>query len=132
MGYNRRMSRGMRMANAALLALAVAILPVVLDHCSASCEAHRDAVASSPSCHHATAAGTRLGSVPAPCGHDHSGTVATAAGNAPSLDRSLVSVAVAATPAIPIVPPASDRRFLAHASPGSPHALVSRSLPLRV
>ena len=132
MGYNRRMSRAMNIATAALLALAVATLPVVLDHCSASCETHRDTVASTPSCHHATAHGTRLGAVPASCGHDHNGTVATTARTAPPLERSLVSVVVAATRTIPIAPLASGWRFLAHASPGSPQELAGRSLPLRV
>ena len=42
------MFRATRMATAAVLALAVAALPVVLDRCAASCEMHHDTVASTP------------------------------------------------------------------------------------
>ena len=132
MRYNHGMSRAMKMATAALLALAVAAFPAVLDRCTESCEAHRDAVASTPSCHHATATGTHLGAVPSPCGHDHNGTVATAAQNAPPPDRSVLSVGVTAAQTTLIAPLPSGWRFLGHAPPGSPQALASRTLPLRV
>src|SRR2546425_13090999 len=73
------MFRATRMATAAVLALAVAALPVVLDRCAASCEMHHDTVASTPSCHHSTSRTVRIGRVPTPCGHAHNGTAVTSA-----------------------------------------------------
>ena len=132
MRYNLAMLRAMKMATAALLALALAAFPFVLDRCTESCEAQRDAVASTPTCHHATATGTHLGAVPSPCGHDHNGASATTAQNAPALERSLSSVVAVAAHTLPIAAQASGWRFLAHAPPGSPQALASRTLPLRL
>ena len=39
---------------AAVLGLAVAVLPAVLDRCAESCEGYHDLIASAPMCHHAT------------------------------------------------------------------------------
>ena len=54
------MFRSARLAVAALLALAIAALPVVLDRCAESCEAHQHVVAATPACHHAASTGTHL------------------------------------------------------------------------
>jgi hypothetical protein len=75
------MFRATKTAVAAMVALAMAVLPVVLDQCAGSCEAHRDTVASTPACHHTTSTGAHIAHVPNPCTHDHNGTVITAANN---------------------------------------------------
>ena len=75
------MFRATKIAVAAVVALAMAVLPVVLDQCAGSCEAHRDTVASTPACHHTTSTGTHIAHVPNPCAHDHNGTVITTANN---------------------------------------------------
>src|SRR5436309_15827383 len=75
------MSSTIRAASAAVLALALVALHLALDQCSALCETHRDAVASTPSCHHAASTAMRIGRAPAPCAHDHNATsVRTSAG----------------------------------------------------
>ena len=71
------------MITAAVLALAVAGLPVLLNQCAASCEAQHEAAASTPSCHHASSTGARVGHVPVPCGHDHDGALVPAVKSAP-------------------------------------------------
>ena len=68
------MSLPIRAAAAAILAVALATLPVALDYCSAFCETHHNAVASTPSCHHTVSSATRIGHAPIPCGHDHNAT----------------------------------------------------------
>src|ERR1700676_4778239 len=75
------MIRATEIAVAAVVALAMAVLPLVLDQCAGSCEAHRDAVASTPACHHTTSTGTHIAHVPNPCAHDHNRTVIAAANN---------------------------------------------------
>src|SRR5262249_42552425 len=67
----RSMTRVIRIATAAVLALAVGALPIVAEQCAESCEAHRAAATSAPSCHHAAPATARIGHLPIPCGHDH-------------------------------------------------------------
>jgi hypothetical protein len=132
LGYNRDMFRALRFATAAALALAVAALPVVLDQCAESCEAHRGAMAGTPSCHHATPAGIRIKAVPTRCGHDHSGTAATSAPGSTLADRSLDNVV--ATVALPasVTPAMPFRRVLTHAPPGPSSPPPDRSLPLRI
>src|SRR6266852_1944459 len=75
------MFRAMKVSVAAVVALALAVLPVVLDQCAGACEAHRHTIASMPACHHTTSTGTHIAHVPIPCGHDHNGTEITAANN---------------------------------------------------
>jgi len=78
------MFRAIRTAVAGILVLAIAALPVMLDRCAASCDAHQNAIASTPECHHATSTGMHLSQVPGRCGHDHNGTaVSAASGNPP-------------------------------------------------
>jgi hypothetical protein len=126
------MSRALRLATAAALALAVAALPLVLDQCAGSCEAHRGAMASTPSCHHATPAGTRIKEVPARCGHDHTGTVATSAPGSTLADRSLANVAATVELPASVTPAMSFRHVPTHAPPGLSSASPDRSLPLRI
>lgn len=126
------MFRAMRFATAAALALAVAALPVVLDQCADSCEAHRNAMASTPSCHHATSSGTRIKQVPTRCGHDHNGTAATSAPGSPLADRSLDHVVATVELPTSLTPVLSVRRVLTHAPPGPSSPPPDRSLPLRI
>jgi len=120
-----------RTATAAVLAIAVAALPLVLDRCAASCEARHDRVESTPSCHHTSSTALHVGRVPAPCGHDHGGIVVSAAASAAARVRTLGSVAASfAVP--PITTPLSRRVVLNHAPPGSSLTLDTRSLPLRI
>ncbi|MBI3491139.1 MAG: hypothetical protein HY047_05045 [Acidobacteria bacterium] len=126
------MSWTTRAGTAAVLAVALSALPLVLDQCAASCEAHHDDVASTPSCHHASAATPRIGHVPAPCGHDHSGTVAAAAGHDAALLRAFHSVIAVLVTSVPPAGASLDRDTLTHAPPRSSLTLDARSLPLRI
>jgi hypothetical protein len=126
------MLRAIRLAVAMIVALAVAALPVMLDRCAASCEAHQATVASTPSCHHATALGAHLAQVPAPCGHDHNGTSVTAAnGFAPSA-RAFALTAVLSNQPVVAVPAGPDVRVDPDAPPNSPPTGAGHSLPLRI
>jgi hypothetical protein len=131
-GYNRTMSRAMRIATSVVLALAVAGIPAVLDRCAATCEAHHDAIASTPTCHHATPTTTRIGHAPTPCGHDHHSTAVASAKSSAPAGRSLDSMAAVVSLPSPVAPAMSDRHVLGHAPPGSSRTLDRRSLPLRV
>jgi hypothetical protein len=117
-----------RSVTAAALALAIAGWPVMLTWCAESCEAHASA---GPSCHHATPAPTRMGRVPASCGHDHS-AVGLAGGETARTVRAVdVVVAIETSPAH--LRPVSDaREAVAQSSPPSTPALERHSLPLRV
>jgi hypothetical protein len=126
------MVRATRTAVAALLALAIAVLPVVLDGCADSCEAHQHTVASTPACHHAASTGAHLSQVPSPCGHDHNATALTAAKRPAPAERAFDSiVAIDNEPAMaPAM--ASGLRVRPHSPPDSSPTLDRRSLPLRV
>ena len=126
------MFRVTRLAIAAVLALAVAALPLMLDRCAESCEAHHSATAETPACHHATAPATRITNAPDSCGHDHTGTAGTAAKSVASVERSFAVSAIAAGQ--PSVAPAveADVRVDLHSPPDSSPSLAARLLPLRV
>lgn len=125
------MCRPTRVAVAAVLALTVAALPVVLDRCAESCEAHRDTIASAPACHHVTSTGTHVSEVPPSCGHDHNGTAVTTKSPAPT-GRAFDSI-VTLDRQLAVAPPAAaDLRFRPHSPSDSSPALGRRSLPLRV
>ncbi len=98
--YNEHMTRSARAFAAILLALAFATVPLLRDHCSASCERTR-AVASpsEPTCHHASVPTARIGHHPTRCGHDHQATVTTLGNAAVPTLRAVASV-VAVTPAL--------------------------------
>src|SRR5437667_8872864 len=120
----------MRIATATVLAFAIAALPVALDRCAVSCEAHQDTVASTLSCHHPTSMATRIGKVPTPCGHDHSGSaVASAKSVAPNGRASLVAVETAPFPQLL---GSASGRALPHASSRFSLAVDHRSLSLRI
>src|SRR5258707_15766623 len=89
------MFRATRIAIAAILGVAIAALPVVLDRCAESCEAHQHTGASTPACHHAAPTGTHISQVPAPCGHDHHGTAVMAAKGPASTGRGFASTVTA-------------------------------------
>jgi len=125
--------RATRIVIATVLALAVAALPVVLDRCTESCEAHRDAVATAPSCHHGTSSTARFAPAPAPCGHDHSGPIATSAQGPRVADRAFDSMVAAVELPAALTPALFDRGAPAHAPPGSsPLTPDDRSRPLRI
>jgi hypothetical protein len=126
------MFRATKIAVAAVVALAMAVLPVVLDQCAGSCEAHRDTVASTPACHHTTSTGTHIAHVPNPCAHDHNGTVITAANNLAPTGMAFHSVvAVESRPTL-VSPAAASLRVRPHSPPRSALTRDRRSLPLRV
>src|SRR5216684_1434743 len=89
------MFRATRIAIAAILGVAIAALPVVLDRCAEACEAQQHTVASTPACHHAAPTGTHVSQVPAPCGHDHNGTAVMAAKSPASTGRVFASIVAA-------------------------------------
>jgi hypothetical protein len=126
------MFRATKITVAAVVALAMAVLPVVLDQCAGSCEAHRHTVASTPACHHTTSTGTHIAQVPIPCGHDHNGTAITAANNPAPTGKAFHSiVAVDSRPTL-VSPAAASLRVRPHSPPSSALTLDRRSLPLRV
>ncbi len=119
------------MITAAALALAVAGLPVLLNQCAASCEAQHEAAASTPSCHHASSTGTRMGHVPIPCGHDHDGALVPAVKSAPpsAAFESIVLIHIARASFISSV---AEGRLADDAPQGSSSALNTQALPLRI
>ena len=123
-----------RAATAAFVAVALAALPVLLDRCETSCDVHRAAAAAaaSPSCHHGPPPGSRVGGSPAPCGHDHSGTVATAAVGAASPTRGGASIVADVAPATASAHAAVVRFVRTHAPPGLLTAFPPTPLPLRI
>src|ERR1700674_3063441 len=126
------MFRVTKIAGAAVVALAMAVLPVVLDQCAGSCEAHRHTIASTPACHHSTSTGTHIAHVPIPCGHDHNGTALAAANNpAPTGTAFHSIVAVDSRPTL-VSPAAASLRVRPHSPPGFALTPDRRSLPLRV
>lgn len=120
-----------RAATAAVVAVALAALPVLLDRCEASCDMHRPA-AEAPSCHHASPSAPRVGHAPAPCGHDHSGAVAA------SVVGATPSARASAPPAAEIADTAPHAHAIAiefvstSAPPGPIPALPPTRLPLRI
>jgi hypothetical protein len=126
------MCRVTRLAIAAVLALAVAALPLMLDRCAESCDAHQSSVASTPACHHATSTGTRITNAPASCGHDHQGTALTAAKSFTPTGRAFALAAIAGSQ-LPVEPPVeASVRVDPHSPPDPSLPLAGRSLPLRV
>jgi hypothetical protein len=124
------MAGAVRIATAAALMAALACLPIVLDQCSASCEAHQvDAAA--PPCHHVHGSAARIGHAPAACDHDHSASIGALQG-APSVPQhSIDTVALAAAQ----MPPANGQAWAAasmHAPPGPTGSIHASALPLRV
>jgi hypothetical protein len=127
------MFRATKIAVAAVMALAMAVLPVVLDQCAGSCEAHRHTIASTPACHHTTTStGTHIAHVPIPCGHGHNGTAITAANNPAPTGRAFhSSVAVDSRPTL-TSPAVASLRVRPHSPASSALTLDRRSPPLRV
>jgi hypothetical protein len=103
----------------------------VLSQCAAACVEH-EAVASTPNCHHATTTSNRIGPMPTPCGHDHSGTTVTSAKTSAPVQRGLDSIV--AVVALPTAFPSatSNCRLLGHSPPGAGRPIGARPLPLRI
>src|ERR1700730_12037969 len=123
------MFRATKIAMAAVVALAMAGLPVVLDQCAGSCEAHRDTVASTPACHHTTSTGTHIAHVPTRCAHDHNGTAITAANNPGPRGKVFDSVVAVDSQPTLVSPAAASLRVRPHSLPSSSLTLDRRSLP---
>lgn len=126
------MLRGTRIAVVAVLALAVAALPLMLDRCAESCNAHQSAVANTPPCHHTASTGTRVTKVPASCGHDHNAKAVTAAKSVAATDRAFALTATVDSQLSIARPVEADARVDPHSPPNSSPPLAGRSLPLRV
>ncbi len=82
-----------RSSIAIVLAVTCGAIPVSLARCAAWCEAAPATVtpASDPNCHHATSTTARIGSMPAPCNHDHGASVTTRASEPAPKTRALVA-----------------------------------------
>src|SRR3954451_12574199 len=126
------MLRVLRVAVAAVLTIAVGTLPLLVDRCAASCDAHQATATAAPACHHATATGTHLTQVPSSCGHDHNGTAVTAAKSSVPTDRSFALLATPPSEFWIESPVRADVPVSPHAPPGTPLSLGGRTLPLRV
>lgn len=125
------MFRWMRIAIVAVLAVTVAALPLMLDRCSESCDAHQSAVAT-PACHHVSSSGAHLTNAPASCGHDHNARVVTAAKSFAPTDRAFALTALPGHQFAAAPPVEPGVRADPHAPPDSLPPLAGRSLPLRV
>jgi hypothetical protein len=131
--YNRDVLGRVRISVVAILVMALTVAPVVLNQCAASCQAHREAIASTPICPHHSAAsnhGVRLQSVPSACGHDHNGTVVTAE-NGFELGRVLTTSAATLTTGTSSSALATAEAVSIHAPPdiepsSAPHVSVLR------
>lgn len=89
-------------ATAAVVALTLSLVPLVADWCAATCEAaHQLSV---PSCHHTTSTATRIGEMPAPCGHDHQPMVVDAATATRTTSRAVTMPLVAIDFAVSAMP----------------------------
>lgn len=121
-----------RIATAAVLAVAIACLPLVLDECAASCASHHEAVASTPSCHHAASTGEHLGRVPPPCHHDHTGTLSAGAIGAAIRLRTFESMTAEIAPPVLLASDRLSRLLQTHVPSETAGALHATSLPLRV
>jgi hypothetical protein len=126
------MFRVTRIAIAAVLALAVAALPLMLDRCSESCDPHRSAVVNTPACHHTASSGTHITKAPASCGHDHNANAVTAAKSVAPTDHAFAFTALAGSRRSFAPPAEADVRADPHAPPDVSPPLAGRSLPLRV
>ncbi len=122
------MTRLARVA-AVVVAIAVGSVPLVADWCALSCEtAHTAAAEVAPACHHTGSATTRVGDVPAPCGHDHHPVLVDAATTAAAALRVLpattflATVSAASVPSIAAVGSRTDRVAI---SPPLPLTLAS-------
>ena len=125
----RRMSWRTRASVAAVLAIAFATAPMVLDQCAASCDlAHAlEAAGSTPACHDVAGSATvRIGHVPQACGHDHGATITTLTVPPAPLTRAFTPVVAVVTSQ------ASDEWATATGFPSlfasSPHDPPSRHL----
>ena len=121
---------------ALILALTVAVAPMVLDKCAVGCEAPQavNASRSTPTCHHETASGpdAGIGHVPVPCGHDHAATIATTAGKQHGQGRAF-SPALLVVVGAAVDPLANDHRISISIDASPPGLLVSDlSLHLRI
>lgn len=91
-----------RLSVALALVVAVIVGPLVADYCADACEHSSDtsAGATVPACHRSESSGSRIGSLPAPCGHNHQTTL-IAVSSAGSSTRALInSLAVLPDPII--------------------------------
>lgn len=104
-----------RASTSLMLALAVVALPLILNQCVVSCDAHQAPVTAkgSPACHHTKPLSPGIGHLPTSCGHDHNGTTPTVVSNSIAPNRGSDSL-VAVTPATPFV----DRGIGEGLSPG--------------
>src|SRR6516162_9044138 len=113
-----------------LLMMTLTAAPVVLNQCATSCQAHHEAIASTPSCPHHTAVsphGAHLQHAPNACGHDHNGTLVTAE----SGGRVVTSLATALTSRAISLAPVTLEAVVVHAPPGHEPSSVLRVSILR-
>src|SRR5947209_8111772 len=120
-----------RTSSAAILVLALIVLPVARDQCSAFCESHRGAVDRTPSCHHTGSTAMRMGRGPTSCGHHHNATSPRISAGVTKPERvfhSWTAVLVASADASN----ASRELVLARRLPDDSSTSYDRSLPLRI
>jgi hypothetical protein len=85
-----------RAAVAGALIVAFVALPLAMNLCAASCEAHRalaDAAAPAPACHHAATPSASIGRTPMPCGYGHADRAFVAPAGPDQIARPLTSPA---------------------------------------
>ena len=118
-----------RIFTVAALTAALGGLPIVLDQCAESCDAH--AAAAAPACHHAQTAGAHVGKAPAGCPHDHTVAIGAALRGPSVLPDTFSALTLVAAPDA-VADTLVSRISPAHIPPDPVTPLHARSLPLRV
>jgi hypothetical protein len=121
----------LRAASAAILAVALALLPLALDRCSVLCETHHAMAVSAPSCHHGTPAAARIAGGATACAHHHNSAIAAASRAVLTPERDSQTGTVVSTS--PADTPGSPRESVVRRLPPDPSSRPQdRSLSLRI
>src|SRR6476620_8310308 len=120
------MLRVTRITSAAVLMLAIAALPAMIDRCAETCDAHQATATITPPCHHTASTGTHLTEAPNHCGHDHTGAEFTVAKSSAPSDRTCAITAILDSTTRYAVRPPVDLRFEPHAPPDCSRPLFGR------
>ena len=126
------MLRAVRLTVAMLLAGAIAGLPIVLDQCAASCDAHQSAATATPPCHHAQTTGAQFQPASPDCHHDHAASLGALPSTTSPQERH--GLAMPWTPFAESMT-SHDSAFVlvsTHAPPDLDSGTHARSLPLRI
>lgn len=132
MRYDRPVGRLMNALVGAVLAFAVAALPILRQRCADDCSTHPAAAASTPACHHDHSSSPRVGHVPLPCDHNHDAPVIVAIKTVASDQFSSGTDPYFVSAPAPAIPIAALDRLHVDEQPASSAPFVRQSPPLRI